>query len=180
MPWKESTAMSQKLEFVRRAESGTKTFIELCEEFGISRQTGYKILRRYRNEGAAGLVERSRRPHQSRGQTESSIEQHFLELRAQEPTWGPRKLRRVLLKAGTIAPSSLPSISTVAAILKRNGCISTEASRDHQPMQRFEREQPNELWQMDFKGDFLLGDRQRCYPLTVTDDCSRFNVVLDA
>jgi transposase InsO family protein len=99
-----------------------------------------------------------------------------LALRDEHPYWGARKLRRVLINRG----HSLPAISTVHAILERHGRIPPEAGEICRPMQRFEREHPNELWQMDFKGDFALSGGGRCYPLTIIDDHSRFSVCVGA
>jgi transposase InsO family protein len=149
-------------------------FCELCRRFGVSRKTGYKWLQRYQAGGAAALQDRSRKPHRSPKQVAPSITEAVLTLR-RETTWGGRKLRRRLQDLGH---KEVPAASTCTAILRRAELLHQTAPGG--PMQRFERALPNELWQMDHKGDFATQSGQRCHPLTVLDDHSRFNLVLDA
>lgn len=167
--------MEQRLELVLLGEKANVS--QLCKRYGISRKVFYKWQKRYRQHGEAGLVDQDRRPKRSPGQITGSVEERVVELRRQNPEWGARKLR-VLLEREQIAP--LPSVSTIGAILQRNGLIKAEISLQHKPMQRFEYKHPNELWQMDFKGHFKLLDNATCYPLTITDDHSRFNLCLAA
>jgi len=150
---------------------------ELCRRFQVSRKTGYKWRDRYAVEGAEGLRESSRRPHSSPERTVASVEEVIVELRQAHPAWGARKLLRRLRDLGY---EGLPAPSTAQAILKRRGCIAAEESTKHTAFTRFEREQPNSLWQMDFKGHFALTDGNRCHPLTVLDDHARFNLALRA
>lgn len=176
MPWKDVSAMEQKLEFVNLAQSGGLSLSELCHRFGISRETGYQILRRYRSEGLAGLVPRSRRPHASPGKTEASVEEAVVRLRGDHPTWGGRKLRRRLHDLGM---TTVPSASTVTTILRRHGLLDEAESERHRPFRRFEHAAPNDLWQMDFKGHFPT-EKGRCHPLTVLDDHSRYSLAIEA
>jgi transposase InsO family protein len=169
--------MSLRKEFVSLATQPGANVSELCRRFGISRKTGYKCLSRYLASGAESLRDESRRPHTSPRRTPATIEQLLLELRQAHPAWGARKLLRRLRDLGY---ESLPSPSTGQAILKRFGCITDEQSGKHKAFRRFEREQPNSLWQMDFKGHFALTDGSRCHPLTVLDDHARFNLGLRA
>ena len=104
------------------------------------------------------------------------MEQRIVELRQEHPAWGGRKVARVLKNQGG---KNVPAPSTITEILRRHGLLC-EPSRERRNYQSFERARPNELWQMDFKGEFRLKNRRRCYPLTVCDDHSRFNVVLGA
>lgn len=175
MPWKEVTVMQEKEAFVAAAIQKEISFSQLCKEYGISRKTGYKWLARYYQEGT--LSERSRKPHNMPNRTPPEMEQILLEERTEHPTWGPRKLERHLLDQGY---ADIPSKSTIGNILKRNGRIEPEASEAATPFMRFERKKPNELWQMDHKGDFGLLDNSRCFPLTVLDDMSRFDLCLHA
>ena len=168
--------MSQREQFIREAEQGTRPFSRLCEEFGISRKTGYKWLKRYREQGHAGLRDQSRRPHTSPRRSPPEVEQLVLSLRRKHPAWGGRKLHGHLKLNST---PHVPSPSTITAILRRQGQIDLSQSHKHRPMQRFERAHPNELWQMDFKGPFSLAG-QNCFPLTVLDDHSRFLITLQA
>jgi transposase InsO family protein len=176
MPWKESTAMSQRLEFVELALKDNANMRALCREYGISPRTGYKWLKRYRAEGEAGLYERSRRPKHSPRQSSLETEAAVLKVRQAQPTWGGRKIQWQLQQEGLAAP--VPS--TITAILRRQEQIAADESPKHRPMQRFAMEQPNQLWQMDFKGHFEMQNGARCHPLTVLDDHSRFLVGLQA
>ena len=165
--------MQEKIRFVMRASEVGKNMSALCREFGISRPTGYDWLKRYREEGSFGaLVELSRCPHTSPLATEERVEQRVVQLREQYG-WGGKKLEVLLAREGVTL-----SVPTVNRILKRRGMILKKDS--HRPAQkRFERASPNELWQMDFKGEFHY--RQGvCYPLSILDDHSRFAVGLHA
>ena len=175
MGWKESDRVSERGDFVRLASLGGCSFSELCRRFGISRKTGYKWRKRYLAEGDSGLHDRSRRPSRSPGRTPSELEQAIVELRDEHPAWGGRKLRAVLLKRGYDSPSA----STITAILRRHGRVNPADSRKHQRWKRFERPEPNELWQMDFKGEFKVCS-DWCYPLTIIDDHSRYSLALEA
>ena len=175
MPWKETTTMSERKEFIREALKDETNISALCREYGISRKTGYKWLKRYREEGLGGLMDQSRRPEHSPNHTPPEVEQVIVEARQAHPAWGSRKLKRWLENRGY---QSIPSPSTVTAILARHGLLSAEEARKHTPYRRFQMERPNDLWQMDFKGAFVIGSGQRCCPLTVLDDHSRFLVGL--
>lgn len=177
MPWKETTTMSNRAGFIEQAKAEGANISALCRAYGISRKTGYKWLQRERDGGVNGLADQSRRPQHSPRQTEGEVEAQVLSVRAAHPVWGGRKIRKVLQKQGVRA---IPAASTITAILRRNDQIDRVASLQHQPMQRFERAQPNELWQMDFKGYFALQAGGYCHPLTVIDDHSRFLVGLKA
>lgn len=177
MVWKECNRVSERKEFVLLASVEGVNFSELCKRFGIARKTGYKWLQRFREEGDKGLVDRSRCPHSFRSPTSKKMESAVLSIRDQHPTWGGRKIRFRLLALGH---KGVPAASTVTAILQRHQRIDVEESKKRQEHQRFERHEPNELWQMDFKGEFPTLDQYWCYPLTVMDDHSRFSLVLKA
>jgi transposase InsO family protein len=177
MPWRELSAMDQREEFVRLALSDGANKRELCRRFGISRSKGYKWLGRYASEGRAGLADRSRRPHRSPTQTAQAVEIEVLRVRAESNNaWGGRKIARVLERDGA---QNVPAASTITQILRRHGKLDQGAQEHPGPYQRFEREQPNELWQMDFKGDFAVA-RGRCHPLTILDDHSRYALCVEA
>lgn len=194
MSWKEVSAMSLREEFVALASVEGAVMSELCLRFEVSRKTGYKWLKRFQEKGVEGLQDRSRRPDLSPSRTGDEMEQRIVDLRTQHPHWGGRKLRALLLppsidevtkmavpqrpKAGGIL---IPSASTITAILRRHELLN-EADGAGQPraFQRFEREAPNELWQMDFKGHFAMNNGKRCHALTVLDDHSRFALCLEA
>jgi transposase InsO family protein len=174
MPWQQRDTLSIRLEFVRLASQEGANRRELCRRFEISPKTAYKWLDRFDGK-AESLVDHSRRPHTSPERTCAAVEQAVARVRSQNPQWGARKIARRLLDLGEaqIAPS------TVTQILHRQGLISGQASERAAPTVRFEHEQPNSLWQMDFAGYFntVAGP---CYPLAVLDDHSRFNLALTA
>ena len=174
MPWQEVETVSLRQEFARLAQAGGVNMSELCRRFRISRKTGYKWLAR----AAAGeaMTDRSRRPQRSPNRCAAAIEQRIVGLRQVHWAWGARKLQTWLRQRGM---SQVPSPSTVHAVLKRHNLIDPAAQAQARPFIRFEHEQPNELWQMDFKGHFAM-QRGRCHPLTVLDDHSRYNLTLQA
>jgi transposase InsO family protein len=175
MPWKECSSMSLREEFVSLALNPDAKMALLCRRFKISRKTGYKWLLRWKQESSAGLVDRSRRPHSSPRRVAGTIEQKVVQLRHQHRAWGGRKIRRRLMDLGEEA---MCSESTVTSILRRHNLIEPQASRQHRSYTRFEHAEPNDLWQMDFKGHFAMSNGLRCHPLTVLDDHSRYSLVL--
>jgi transposase-like protein len=142
MPWKENTRMFLRLEFVTLALAGKANISRLCKQFGISRKTGYKWLRRYLDEGPSGLSDRPRKPHHSPAKTPSALEQAVLEIRDQHPPWGGRKIKRRLEEKGF---TDVPSPSTITAILRRHDRLDPEESRKHKTWNRFEADAPNAL-----------------------------------
>lgn len=177
MPWKETTTMSLRTEFVYLAQTTGANISQLCRRFGISRKTGYKWRKRFWEDGESGLVDRSRRPHRSPGRSTASTEALVMQVRQEHPAWGGRKIRAFLERK---EPRTWPSPSTITEILRRNDQIDEKEALKHRPFQRFEMEQPNQLWQMDFKGYFALEEGGYCHPLTVLDDHSRFLMGLKA
>lgn len=168
--------------FVVLAQSGRFSVTDLCEQFGISRKTGYKHLERYAELGLAGLRPRSHRPHHCPQRTDEAVEAMILAERRLHRTWGPKKLQAVLeRKHGLEVP---PACSTIARILGRHGLSGRRrrrpgaftAGNDGLTVPT----QPNHVWTLDFKGWFLLGNGQRCDPLTVCDRYSRYLPACDA
>lgn len=176
MPWKECTPVSSRYEFVLLAEQPNTNVRELCRRYGISPKTAYKWINRYRELGETGLLDKSRRPLSCPGSSSLDLEQAVLALHEKYPAWGSRKLRSLL------GDGALPHHSTLDAILRRHGRQVRYGSQSGAAAtSRFEHEAPNDLWQMDFKGHFeLFGQRQRCHPLTLLDDHSRFALCLAA
>ena len=174
MPWKEVSVVSSRQEFVSLALAEGANVSEFCRRFNISQKTGYKWIGRFKREGERGLQDRSRRPHH----TPEKVKKEILALRDRHRSWVGFKIRNRLLTLGT---SHVPSASTITQILKRHGRIDTKESDKHKPYRRFEYPDPNDLWQMDFKGHFsLLTKGRRCHPLTVLDDHSRYALGLEA
>lgn len=172
MPWKRMAVLEQRVEFVVRALRETEPMSRLCGEFGISRPTGYLWLERYREGGVTAIEERSRRPAHSPTQTAPELEACICALRETYPDWGARKLAVLLDRQGIRLPSS-----TIHRVLLRLGLVH-EADRHRPAVKRFEREQPNELWQMDFKGPKNWPTASTA--LSVLDDHSRYLIALEA
>jgi putative transposase len=182
MPWRETSPMEQRLEFVREFESDLFTMTELAAQYGITPKTGYKWLERYAAEGPLGLSDRSRRPHHSPQATEAALIDAIVALRHRHPRWGPKKLLGVLRRREP--DIAWPARSTVCALLKARGLVLARRRRAPSPfitpsiltpMTR-----PNQVWTTDFKGKFRTGDRAYCYPLTLRDGFSRFVLRCDA
>jgi transposase InsO family protein len=177
MPIRELSIVDQREEFVRLALMPGANRSELCRRFGLSRSKAYKWLARYVLEGAAGLCDRSRQPHHSPTRTAAKVEARVLRIRkSSNNCWGGRKIAHVLHRRGG---AEVPAPSTITEILRRHGKLKERAEEHPGACQRFERCAPNELWQMDFKGDFAIG-RGRCHTLTVIDDHSRYALGLEA
>jgi putative transposase len=174
MPWRAVSVMDQRREFVRLAMLEGANRRELCNRFGISPDTGYRWLARHLA-GDKELADRSRRPRSSPLRCNSDIEARVLAVRDANPAWGARKIARCLERKGT----SAPAVSTVHQILRRHDRVNAPV-HGAQAYQRFEKEAPNLLWQMDFKGWVRLRNETRCHPLTIVDDHSRFAVCLSA
>jgi transposase InsO family protein len=173
MPWREVSVMDGRREFVGLAMQDGANVRELCRRFGISPDVGYKWLRRWKA-GDRELADRSRRPHLTPTRCDTSTEERVLAVRDLHPAWGARKIARCLERDGRA-----PARSTIHEILQRHGRVVTPSGPPG-PFQRFEKEGPNLLWQMDFKGWVALADGTRCHPLTAVDDHSRYAVCLAA
>ena len=170
------------MRFVTLAQSGHFTVSELCEQFSISRKTGHKWIGRFVAGGAKGLEDRSRAPKSPAHRTEEEVERLIVSERRKLPTWGPKKLWKVLeIKHAIESPSAR---STIGEILKRNGLV--EARRRRPGVFSVYRgmltaaEGVNQVWAVDFKGSFVLGDESRCDPLTVSDLPSRYLLKIKA
>jgi transposase InsO family protein len=169
--------MDCRLELVMLASSEGVNMRQLCRRFGVSPTVGYKWLERWRVDGSEGLADRSRRPLASPGRSAAAMEALVVEQRAEHPAWGGRKIARRLKDLGH---AGVPAASTVTAILRRHGVELGAHGGGAGAFTRFEREAPNQLWQMDFKGHVALATGGRLNPLTVLDDHSRYALVLAA
>jgi transposase InsO family protein len=176
MPFKECSLVSQREEFCRLGLAAGSNVRALCRRFGVSPTTGYKWIRAYRALGAAGLSDRSRRPLTSPGRTAAAVEAEVMTVRTEHPCWGGRKIQRVLERQGLTA---VPAPATITEIVRRHGALNGPGAGERRDWVRFEHAEPNDLWQMDFKGWFELG-RGRCHPLTVLDDHSRYALEIGA
>ena len=175
MPWSTTSAMTQRLLFIRDFELGVFSFSALCARYGVSRETGYAVLARYRREGRAGLEAHSRRPHHSPRRTPEALIDRLAEARQRHPTWGPKKLLWLVRQRAPTLP--WPAPSTVGLWLLRRGLIRGRRRRrtlTHPGRPGTIAGAPNALWTLDFKGQFRTRDGAYCYPLTVADDYSRY------
>lgn len=181
MPWKVINPMDQKAQFVSLALAKSKPFSALCNDFGISRPTGYKWLNRVKHSDNIfdAIKEQSKKPKHSPDKIDNAIENIFIKLRTQYPYWGARKL--MILAKEQYTHLNMPSERTVNRIFKRNNLLTNDSPPGIAYDNTFEYENPNDLWQMDYKGEFRYGaSKQYCYPLDIIDDCSRYNIMLDA
>jgi transposase InsO family protein len=176
MPWKEQTLMSQRKAFIQQAIQAERNMSQLCREFGISRKTGYKWLKRYLEMGEEGLKDQSRRPRHSPRRTPRVIEEKVLRMRRQYPVWGGRKLNTHLKDLGY---QDIPSPSTITAILHRHEFVQPEESVKRQKVIRFEKAKSNQMLQMDFKAPYSVNGTE-CTILTILDDYSRYLLCLKA
>lgn len=176
MSWKASDPMSERVKFIGLLKSGQRTVAGLCREFGISRKTAYKWAQRFEQEGLDGLREKSRAPRQMPWQTPSEVQELLLTARKRHPTWGPRKLKAWLEDRDDTL--DLPAPSTIGDLLRREGLVHRRRRRLKLPVPKspFGSQilEPNQEWDVDFKGEFRLGDGRYCFPLTLTDAFSRY------
>lgn len=175
MPWKDISKTMLREEFVKRVLAQEKSKSALCREYNISRPTGDKWINRYLN--GESLDDKSRAPFKTVNKTPEDIEKMIVDYRSSHPAIGAAKIRKILYNRGE---ANIPSASTVNAILKRNGCISKKSSEAATHYKRFEKENPNDMWQADFKGHFTLKNGCKCYPLNIIDDHSRMCLCSEA
>lgn len=174
MPWEAKTVMEQREQFVSEVMARKNTVSALCRKYGVSRKTGYKWLKRAAD--GLPLCDQSRRPNRQPSKTADEVESMIVEMRLLHPVWGGKKIRAALEAVGE---EGLPSGKTCCNIIKRDGLVDPEEAAKHTAYQRFEKEHCNEMWQTDFKGDFLLGNGVRCYPLTILDDHARYSLRIE-
>jgi len=165
MPWKESSVMEERLRFVARLLDG-EAMSDVCRSFAISRKTGYKIYNRYKEHGLDALCDRSRRPVRYANQLPEQLERMIVSLKKEKPHWGARKIRELLVRRlnGDVR---IPAKSTVHAVLDRHGLVKRGRQRRRNKAEGTSLStamSPNDLWCVDYKGEFKLGNGQYCYP----------------
>jgi putative transposase len=178
MPWMECNKMDAKLKFVARLLDGEK-MAGLCREFGISRKTGYKIVERYKDCGLEALTDRSRRPYRQANQLPFQVEKTILNIKNDKPHWGAPKIRERLIRK--FPEIKAPAKSTVHAVLDRHGLVTRRRDRRYRAEGTLltNAQSPNDLWCADYKGEFMMGNKQYCYPLTITDFSSRYLLTVE-
>ncbi len=174
MPWKTTTTMEQKIEFICEWRTGKYTITELCKSFGISRPTAYKLIHRFENQGYEGLKEQSRMPGKHPNATDQKIVDSILKLKEKHKLWGAKKIRILLFKEFT--KKKTPFVVTVHNILRKNGlvCPQKRMRRVKPTYPIFDPKSCNEVWSAEYKGKFLMGNKIYCHPLTIADSKSRF------
>jgi len=174
MSWSKLSVMDQKERFIMHWQSGAFTITELCEEFRISRVTGHRLIKRYKELGSSCFYELSKAPKNIPHKTPDYIEQSLIEHRKKHPDWGARKLKVLLSRE--FADQEIPSETTLNSILKRNKLIKRRKRRLVKVGRlnpRFDPKECNEIWSADYKGKFKLGNGRYCNPLTICDSRSR-------
>lgn len=175
MPWNKVNLVEQRLDLIEQLLMPGANISQLCQAHNISRKTAYKWLKRYHSNALEGLKDQSKARLTQPLKTPRELEILIVKTHKAHPYWGPRKLKNFLAAQDSLL--ALPSVKTVAAILSRNNCEVIKSQKSHSASRRFERPFPNDLWQMDFKGSYMLA-RERCYPLTIIDDYSRYSLGL--
>jgi transposase InsO family protein len=173
MPWKDTRVMDERTAFVEAWLKRASSVSELCERFGISRKTGHKWIGRYHQGGLAGLVDQTRAPRERPQAVCEAVVTAVVALRRKHEFWGPKKLRAVLKQ--TAPETKWPAVSTIGEILKRHGLVKGRRKRHRVPKSTqplAAATAPNVVWSADYKGQFRVAGRW-CYPLTITDNCSR-------
>ena len=180
MPWRACSVMEERLRFIARLLDGER-MSDVCRAFGISRKTGYKIFNRYKEQGLHALCDRSRRPVRYANQLPEQVERLIVDLKREKPHWGAKKIRELLVRklSGDVR---IPAKSTVHAVLDRHGLVKRARQRRNRAegTSLSQAVAPNDLWCADFKGEFKLGNGRYCYPLTVTDQASRYVLACEA
>jgi len=176
MAWKMVLPMEERIRFILAVEQGDYSVAELCRQYGISRKTGYKWIRRYRADGLEGMRERSRRPLHCPHKTSQQWVDRIIQEKLKHPRWGPKKIRVILQDRGRAEP--VPAASTIGHILDGAGLVRPRKRRRRRsrslqgPLTQAQR--PNHVWAVDYKGWFRTRDAQRIDPLTVSDLYSRY------
>jgi putative transposase len=181
MPWRKTNQVNERLRFVAQAQEGLYDHAELCERYGVSRQTGYTTLKHYGELGVDGLKDRSHAPLHCPHRISEEMRELLLEARRAHPTWGPRKILAWLEPRHT--GKALPAASTVGDLYSRELLVKPRARRrkwSHPGRASVAVEGANDVWTIDFKGEFRMGDGELCYPLTIADAHTRFLLAVDA
>lgn len=181
MPWKECSKVDQKVKFIARLLEGEK-MAPLCREFNISRKTGYQIWERYKRFGQEAFIEQKRTPYRYANKLPVQLEMLILDLKKEFPDWGAPKIREKIIRRYPDV-KRIPAISTIHAVLDRHGLVKSALKRKRYKAEGtalIDVQNPNDLWCADYKGEFMLGDKKYCYPLTITDYASRFLLSCEA
>ena len=181
MPWEETCVMNERMAFLVEWQREEASMAELCRWFGVSRKTGYKLIARFQAEGVDGLKDRSRAPHHHPNAVSAAMARAVVGVRQAHPSWGPKKIRAWL---GHKRPDAIwPAESTIAVLLDREGLVKRRRVRRHVPTHETRLRAcaaANDVWGVDFKGWFRLGNGARCDPFSLSDLASRYVLRLQA
>jgi transposase InsO family protein len=175
MPWYRKDVKSEKNDFIDDWLKHEFNHADLCKRYDISRPTGYELISRFQEEGRLAVEERSHARHTTPNQTAPAIEAKLITLKHRYPTWGPATIK-AYLEAEKI-PGAWPAVSTIGEILKRHGLVKPRYKRKQAPAHSEPLRhciESNGVWSADFKGHFRLSNGKYCYPLTITDNYSRY------
>ncbi|WP_430815969.1 integrase core domain-containing protein [Carboxylicivirga sp. RSCT41] len=174
MPWKETTIMEQKMEFICEWRTQKYSITELCKAFEISRPTAYKLIHRYETFGIEGLIDKTTPPKKHPNQTKDYIVKRILDLKRKHKLWGAKKIKKLLFN--DCPEKDIPSVVTVHNILRNHGFVKPQKRvRRVKPIYPiFDPKECNEVWSADYKGKFKMGNKIYCHPLTIADSKSRF------
>ena len=181
MSWKETCPVKERMRFIVAYEENERDFSEICRVFGISRKTGYKWIKRFDEEGVSGLEDRSRAPHEPSNKMCESLSSMILMTKCDNMNWGPRKI--IVWLSQEYPDIKWPAASSAGELLKRNGLVKPRKRKRHfepytQPFA--DCSGPNDTWSIDYKGQYRLQNGKYCYPLTLTDNFSRYLLACDA
>jgi transposase len=174
MPWKETTTMEQKVEFICEWRTQKYSITELCKAFKISRPTAYKLISRFEKDGIEGLKEHSKAPQKHPNSTKDDVVKNILNLKEKHKLWGAKKIRKLLFNV--CVEDDIPSVVTIHNILSKNGLVIPQkrCKRVKPLFPIFDPQHCNEVWSADYKGKFLMVNKIYCHPLTIADSKSRF------
>lgn len=177
MPWEEKNVLDARKEFTQRALTEKIPFTELCSEYGISTKTGYKWKNRFLSEGYNGLSDQSRCPKSSPSQLSEDVIIRIIKLKLAHPTWGPKKILQLYEDAYRYEKA--PGLSSVGRVLDKAGLVEKKRVRRVQPetnsfRKLYKAEAPNDVWTVDFKGWWFTTNKEKCLPLTIRDEYSRY------
>lgn len=181
MPWKEVNCMDQKIKFIIRSFDPNENFSQLCSEFGITNKTGYKWKNRFIQGGEPALVEQSRKPKSNKKQVAEDIVCEIVKIKTIKKAWGPKKIHAVYMN--NHPNEKIPSVSTVERVLKKSGLTQkkkrTKSTIEQRIQNHIQAKNPNDLWTVDFKGWWYTTEKEKCEPLTVRDDFSKFILAIE-
>lgn len=177
MPWKEVTKMEEKRAFVYRSLEGVDSFTELCREYGISTKTGYKWQKRFLEKGLAGLEELSRKPGGNPNRVDEETVCEIIRIKTNRPNWGAKKIHAIFCRLYPQRKDDI-SVPTVDRLLARSGLTKPRGQRRRRTGERLvlreKATHPNHIWTVDFKGWWYTMHAEKCEPLTVRDEYSKY------